>query len=531
MISSTQKRRILHFVLFFAGILLFNFVNTFIPARTHDIISFAYMGFVVAWYLSVRERIISGTMRRLFFVGAVSLVVLFLLRVLKWNYFGMFRKPNEYLWYIYYIPIVLLPFTSLNIALRVGIYNERKTRWVTRILNAIATLLCVLVLTNPIHNFVFKIKDLDPDHMKYTFGIAYFALVACSLIAVIATFVILFQRCSLSASRRLAFIPVLALVLGIGMIAAYYISGGAPKLFGSKLFNLQEAFEFLFIGFWESCIQIGLIPTNSDYGTLFEASGLDAYICDTEGSIVYRTANFASHEDSPDYRVTAQNICGGKVVWQDDLSKINEIRASLIEVTKELADENALLELEHETNSKKQEMDSLMNLYDELYDSVRPEVTSLQKLLESIRKGGPDEIKNTRIATVLGAFIKRRGNLSILAHDNPEISLSELEYALRESMYFISQTKTRCNVMVSGKGKVPAEKLIRMYEVFHVVSMEFLDTECSIMVNVSKRKNCSMRIMADHLLEEKSAEHLRERIGKDTRLSFDKEEEVTYITC
>jgi len=75
------------------------------------------------------------------------------------------------------------------------------------------------------------------------------------------------------------------------------------------------------------------------------------------------------------------------------------------------------------------------------------------------------------------------------------------------------------------------EKLIRMYEVFHAVSMEFLDTECSIMVNVSKGKNCSMRIMADHLLEEKSAEHLRERIGKDTRLSFDKEEEVTYITC
>ena len=72
MISSTQKRRILHFILFFAGILLFNFVNTFIPARTHDIISFAYMGFVVAWYLSVRERIISGTMRRLFTSGSGS---------------------------------------------------------------------------------------------------------------------------------------------------------------------------------------------------------------------------------------------------------------------------------------------------------------------------------------------------------------------------------------------------------------------------------------------------------------------------
>jgi len=526
MISSTQRKRILHFILVFAGILLFNFVNTFIPAHTHDIISFAYMGFVVAWYLSVRERIISGTMRRLFFVGAVSLVVLFLLRVLKWNYFGMFRKPNEYLWYIYYIPIVLLPFSSLNIALLVGSYNEKRTRVVTAIIRVIAAILCVTVLTNSIHNFVFKIKDLDPDHLKYSFGIGYYTVVACSLIAIIAAFSILIRRCSLSASRRLAFIPVIALVLGIGMIAAYYISGGAPKLFGSKLFNLQEAFELLFIGFWESCIQIGLIPTNSDYGTLFESSGLDAFICDEEGKIVYRTAKYISHEDSPDYRVNDQAIRGGKVVWQDDLSKINEIRASLLEVTKELADENALLELEHETNSKKLEMDSLMNLYDELYDSVRPEVTSLQKLLESIRKGGPDEVEDTRKATVLGAFIKRRGNLSILAHNSPEISLSELEYALRESMYYISLTKTRCSVMVNGKGKVPAERLIRMYEVFHAVSMAFLGIECSIMVNVSQGAKCSMRIMADSLLGEKSAEKLREKMGEGTQLRLDQEEEV-----
>lgn len=531
MISNTHRKRIVRFVLIFAGIFLYNFVNTFIPGRTYDIISFAYMGFVVAWYLSVRERVMDKTIRRLFLVGTASIVLLFMLRVCKWNYFGSFRKPNEYLWYLYYVPITLLPLCSLNIALLVGAHDARKTLILTRVLRLVGAGLCVFVVTNSFHNLVFKIQDLDPDHLKYTLGAGYFAIVAFSLSSIIAAFIVLFHRCRLSTSRRLAFIPVLVLVFGIGMIALYYINGGAPKLLGSKLYNLQEAFEFLFIAFWESCIQIGLIPTNSDYGKLFESSGLDAYIADSLDRIVYRTADYGAHENEPDFRVNSQAIRAGKVVWQDDISKINEIRQTLVEVTKELADENELLEMENETSSKKAEMDSLMNLYDELYDSVRPEITSLRKLLSAIEQGGPEELSDTRKATVLGAFIKRRGNLSILAHNAPQISMNELEYALRESMYYVSLTRTRCSVMFNGKGEVPAEELIHKYEVFHAVSMELLDEECSIMVNVSRGKSFCMRIMADRLLEKLSVDRLKEKFGEGLDVSLDQEEGVTYIQC
>ena len=132
---------------------------------------------------------------------------------------------------------------------------------------------------------------------------------------------------------------------------------------------------------------------------------------------------------------------------------------------------------------------------------------------------------------MLGAFIKRRGNLSILAHNAPQININELEYALRESMYYVSLTRTRCSVMFNGKGEVPAEELIHMYEVFHAVSMELLDQECSIMVNVSKGKRFSMRIMADKLLEKLSVDRLKERFGEALDMSFDQEEGVTYISC
>ncbi len=536
MISKTQRKRILIFVAVFMFIMLYNFVNTFIPGKTHDIISFAYMGFVVVWYLSIRERVISAVMRRHFLIGCASLVLLFLIRICKWNYFGMFPVANEFLQYLTYVPIILLPLVSLNISLRVGIYDPKRTREMTTFLWIVGIGFCISVLTNSMHDFVFVIHRPVGETLTYNYGAGYFAIVVFSLTCVISAFILLVHRCSLTASRRLAFIPILALILGISMIAGYYIAGGAPKLLGSKLYNIQEAFVFLFVVFWESSIQIGLIPTNSDYGTLFQASNLDAFISDTHDQVVYRTADSLrkalspeSTEASSDFRVTSQEILGGKVVWEDDISKINEIRASLLEVTKELSDENELLELEHETNSKKEELDSLMSLYDELYDSVRSEVRTLRALLSEIRKD--EDLEKIKRAAVLGAFVKRRANLSILAHNAPDISINELEYALRESMYYISLTKTKCSVMVSGKGEVPAEDLIRMYEVFHAVSLELLGTECNIMVNVARRGKLHMKIMADRIVNSAFAEEIKEKFKGGTEVSVDKQEGITYIVC
>lgn len=531
MISNTQRKRIMLHIAAFMIIMLYNYLNTFIPGSSHDIISFSYMGFVVVWYLSIKERVINDSMRRFFFIGALSLVLLFILRLARWNYFGMYEMPNELLRYMNYIPLILIPMVSLNSALMVGVYNREKTRRLIAMLWIVGIGLCALVVTNTFHNFAFRIKDSNPDSFSYSYGPGYYIIVFFSLTSIISAFIILIHRCRLSTSRRLAFIPILTLVVGIALIAVYFVSGGAPKLFGSKLYNLQEVYIFLYIAFWESCIQIGLIPTNSDYGKVFEASGLDAYICDINDKTVYSTKNYTPHEGSDDYRVTEQDIRGGKVVWQDDISSVKEIRASLIEVTKELADENELLELEHEMSSRKEELESLRNLYDELYDSVNPEIRSLRKLLTDIRQNGSDELPLIRQAAVLGAFIKRRSNLSILAHNSNEIDMKELEYSLRESMYYLSLANVKCSVMMGGRGSVPAEVLIRMYEIFHAVSSELIGKKCNIMVNVSGPEKLSMKIMIDSLVGEDFTERLKDRFKEGLEVSYDKDEGITYIIC
>ena len=531
MISNTQRKRIMLYIAAFMIIMLYNYLNTFIPGSSHDIISFSYMGFVVVWYLSIKERVIDDSMHRCFMVGTLSLILLFILRLTRWNYFGMFEMPNELLRYMNYIPLLFIPLVSLNAALKVGIYNREKNRILLMVLWIVGIILCTVVLTNTFHNLVFKIKDRDPDNFSYSFGPGYYIIVLFSLTSIIAAFIILIHRCRLSTSRRLAFIPILTLVFGILLISVYFICGGAPKLFGSKLYNLQEIYIFLYIAFWESCIQIGLIPTNSDYGKIFEASMLDAYICDRNGNMVYSTKNYTPNGENDNKRVTEQDIRAGKVIWQDDISSVKEIRASLTEVTKELADENELLELEHEMSSKREELETLRNLYDELYDSVNLEIRSLRKLLTEIRENRSDELPLIRQATVLGAFIKRRSNLSILAHNAPEIDMKELEYSLRESMYYLSLAGVKCSVMMDGRGKVSAEKLIRMYEIFHAISSELFNIKCNVMVNVSKTADLTMKIMIDRLVENDFKESLKDKFTDGLEMAFDKDEGITYIIC
>ena len=190
-----------------------------------------------------------------------------------------------------------------------------------------------------------------------------------------------------------------------------------------------------------------------------------------------------------------------------------------------------MLELEQEMSSKREELESLRNLYDELYDSVNPEIRSLRKLLTEIRQNCSDELPLIRQAAVLGAFIKRRSNLSILAHNSPEIDMKELEYSLRESMYYLSLAGIKCSVMMDGKGKVSAEKLIRMYEIFHVVSSELISMKCNVMVNVSNSADLTMKLMIDRLVDNDFIETLKGKFTDGLEMSFDKDEGITYIIC
>ena len=54
---------------------------------------------------------------------------------------------------------------------------------------------------------------------------------------------------------------------------------------------MPECFCLTFAAFWESCLQVGLLPTNGHYRYFFSESTLAAQIVDGHGTPVYRAKN------------------------------------------------------------------------------------------------------------------------------------------------------------------------------------------------------------------------------------------------
>lgn len=84
------------------------------------------------------------------------------------------------------------------------------------------------------------------------------------IILFLTAFFIVLYRCRIYAARQRWWLPPLVVLPGIILWGIYYANGGtSPQLYGVVLYNIQEVHLWIFLGMWESCILIGLIPSAS----------------------------------------------------------------------------------------------------------------------------------------------------------------------------------------------------------------------------------------------------------------------------
>ena len=133
---------------------------------------------------------------------------------------------------------------------------------------------------------------------------------------------------------------------------------------------MQEAYCFTFITGFESVIQIRLIPANSGLSKLFMQSGLNAEIYDGFGNIILSSKTGAEEPPVSDLVVRKEPICGGSVMWKDDLSAINKLNRDIEEVTEELEGENDLIIQENEIRAERVRFETKNRLYDSIAMAV-----------------------------------------------------------------------------------------------------------------------------------------------------------------
>ena len=457
--SVAQKRRIAAFILVLVLALL-----TPLPPLLwfHSPAAFLYMGLVLAWALSMGSRILQRDVRRLLSVCCGFMAGIFVLRICRYDVFREFAPVSEYALYLYGVCYTMAALLSFLTALRVGREETARSR-LPAVLWTAEGLLCAAMLTNRLHG---KFYEFAPGTLDIvTHGPVYFLMVIWCAAFAVAAIVLLLIRCRNSRSRRHWYLPAAGFALGAGLLVWYFAAGGAPKVGIYKLFNLQEAFCLTVILPFEGIFRIGLIPTNSDYELFFRSSSVKAAIRNAAGETVLASPSF---EPAPrdGERMQRAPIPGGSVVWFEDVGELLRLRQELTGLNEELDAENELIRQEKDLREEQIAYETRNRLYDSISEALHPQAEAMKKLLESPETAEPDFRRRLQYALVMGAYMKRMGNLMLLADGKRTLPAEELALSVGESFEYLRLGNVACDLVCLGSGEVPASRLLLCYRVF-----------------------------------------------------------------
>ena len=501
-------------------------------AKIHHIPAYAYITMILIWAVSVRRRIVDGRIRTRILIACAFMVFLFFLRMCKFSYFPDDVYVNEYLWYGYTIPLMAIPVCFFMAAINVEpVRNGRLVAVTEKILIGLNVIVAAVVMTNGYHSFVYKIT-VHPDK-EYTHEWFYWVIIMLRVTFSIGVLIVLMRKCSLSAAKKKWYIPVISIAASCILLTWYLINGGAPRIMGHKLFQLQEAVCIPFIIAFESIIQIGLIPANSGYRRIFDHSGINACIYDDRDNPVIVAGDSSEPPHDNDHRICRAPISGGYITWIEDLSPVNRLNREIEEVTEELGDENELIRRENEVRAERISYEERNRLYNSIASAVRTRAVRAHALLEEA--SGADgstegDRDNIIYAAVLSAYIKRMGNLILLSDRSDTLSSAELGASIRESLDYLKLNGCSCFIYENCRCELSARPVLLAYELFEDAVEDVWSRLHAVSVSLDKEDGFVMTITMDAAAEAISATWKdRELKAAGCSLSVKFEDETYYI--
>ena len=511
-LSRKSKLYIFLFLAAFAGTAA---GHLFFPAEfpLNGISSFLFSGIILVWIFTVRSRVTVGWIREYLTMGGFILILLYIIEIVREVYLNGYPVFNRMLFYFYFFPITMIPMISLFLALRTGKREEYKGSRLENFLIFLCFALQCFIMLNDFHMLVFDIKEYNETVQEYSYGPGYIVLMAWCVILTLAGLIVLVVRCRNSSARKLWWVPITIAGIGYGAVLVCFFNGGEfLEILGKPLLNFEEIYSFIFIGVWESCMRIGLIASNSDYDDMFKMTQMGAIIADSNGNIRYmandavvvmrkeikQAADGEIIVPDKNHRIKGKKISGGTMLWVEDHSAVNSLNDRLAEAVSLLSEENSLLEMENEIKSQKQSIETRTRLYDRISEKIRPQLNSINMIIDKIEKKELDMAEGIKSCTVFGAYVKRISNLTILNEQYGKLKLEELRMAIRESLENLSGNGVDC--MVSGNKtdiECKGEDILYAYDFFErAVEMAVPDVR-TISCILSGEKGLKMDILMD----------------------------------
>ena len=448
-----------------------------------------FFSFCIVWTASVHSRITKRRERRFFVVIGMMMLLWMVERAVKYSQFLDDSRFERHLWYGYYIPIILIPLFTLMISLCLGKTDEEKLDPRVKLLYIPAALLIFGFMTNDLHQLAFSMNSgFENWRYDYSYGFLYYLVVVWIAGNMLAALFLAVRFSAKNGSRKRGLIPLAVLLVSIAFVAVYIFTDFRQ----TRIMNVPELFCFCIAAYLEACLQTGLIPSNTGYELLFLKSHLSVIIADADGRAIY---NSSPEEKNGVYAKHEKKISGGTITWYEDITTVTEQKKKLEEANAALTEMAEIRKRENELKEESARIAEQAEIYGKINASLAPQTELVRRLVAESEKSESTWKINMPRVCVIGAYIKRKSNLMLLAARTEKISSSELSSALRESLSYLEILGASTEIRVLPDCEFPSGLVIYAYDEFeklvesrlseiNLVRIDAVEKETSVLFDI-----------------------------------------------
>ena len=545
---SYQKKRMLSCIVVLLFVLL-AYICRFIETDNELIQTLAdqcrtctYLGIYCAWVIYLNKHVVQKKMRQYLTAIGCLMVCWFFLRTVKYH---ILLDPlgGHICWYLYYIPMILIPTFGLSATLLMDGEEKKTTKWITGILLFFSVVLIVCVLTNDLHQQVFRFEGPVPYSDKnYSYGIL-FMLIQFWIIACLVIMEILLVKKSRIPDRKRFWLPVIPGLLLLGWNIANLLRLPFIKTFAG---DMTAICCLLMAAIFQGCILCGLIQTNSRYFELFQATGgLDAEITDNSFRRYYFSGEFPelskdlrdsiiakSSVQERGIRINHLPVKGGHLFWSEDISVLLDQYQDIQEQQEELTARNQLLRKTYKKEAERRKLEEQNRLLNIIQSQTSRQYELLSHYMEKLEQTESREEYELILSkiVVVGTYLKRRKNLMLTRYSSREDSLTmaDLKQSLAESCENLKLCEIKAAYFVQDKEKqLRADDVLKCYDFFEWLVEQLFDVMNSVffrVTHIEEKLQISVHIV--------SQEDIRPYLAEKPGLLIEQEEEQEwFIRC
>ena len=501
-----------------------------------------YLGIYCAWVIYLNKHVVQKKVRQYLTAIGCLMVCWFFLRTVKYH---ILLDPlgGHICWYLYYIPMILIPTFGLSATLLMDGAEKKTTKWITGILLFFSVVLIVCVLTNDLHQQVFRFEGPVPYSDKnYSYGIL-FMLIQFWIIACLVIMEILLVKKSRIPDRKRFWLPVIPGLLLLGWNIANLLGLPFIKTFAG---DMTAICCLLMAAIFQGCILCGLIQTNGRYFELFQATGgLDAEITDNTFRRYYFSGEFPelskdlrdsiiakSSVQERGIRINHLPVKGGHLFWSEDISVLLDQYQDIQEQQEELTARNQLLRKTYKKEAERRKLEEQNRLLNIIQSQTSRQYELLSHYMEKLEQTESREEYELILSkiVVVGTYLKRRKNLMLTRYSSREDSLTmaDLKQSLAESCENLKLCEIKAAYFVQDKEKqLRADDVLKCYDFFEWLLEQLFDVMNSVffrVTHIEEKLQISVHIV--------SQEDIRPYLAEKPGLLIEQEEEQEwFIRC